>query len=235
MQQHDERDEQQAEHEHRRGATARERKREATQDVDMGLSGQCQVYRPRLRLLRLPVTRAVCRPRRLLLSRPDTRNFVGPVLQAAPAAPEAAKGSAQLLPTPLSLGVIRRLAVRPERARWWRRLLRRSAHLQARRVVRVEAQDASTTTTARRPAAARCGPPGRTLARQGAAARRARPGPAGPLRQLTASRLPLTSLHTRRRRVAQADACVRGAALGCARQLRRVENGWMGSVGRRGV
>ena len=44
-----------------------------------GLSGQCQVYRPRLRLLRLPVTRAVCRPRRLLLSRPDTRNFVGPV------------------------------------------------------------------------------------------------------------------------------------------------------------
>ena len=54
VEQHDERDEQQAEHEHRRGATARERKREATQDVDMGLSGQCEVYRPRLRLLRLP-------------------------------------------------------------------------------------------------------------------------------------------------------------------------------------
>ena len=122
-------------------------------------------------------------------------------LQAAPAAPEAAQGSAQLLPTPLSLGVIRRLAVRPERARWWRRLLRRSAHLQARRVVRVEAQDARAAAAAALRPAAR-GRPARRAAARHRAARFGGGRASGTLGQHAAggpgARLPLTSLRARR-------------------------------------
>ena len=77
--------------------------------------------------------------------------------------------------------------------------LRRRAHLQARRIVRVEAQNACAPAASRRPAP-RSGPPSRSLASQSAAgaASRARARSARPLGKLSARSLTLTSLCTHR-------------------------------------
>ena len=94
MQQHDERDEQQAEHEHRRGATARERKREATQDVDMGAIRPVSSVQAALAAAEAAGYQGSVQAAQAAAEPAGHAEFCRASLQAAPAAPEAAQGCA---------------------------------------------------------------------------------------------------------------------------------------------